>query len=256
MEAIFVLALFLFAKRFAVEEKFGFVAGRVDMDGSSLADAIGPIPMRKNVCHWKVRTPAGLVKVETIFFESGEVYDAKIRAARWDVNLTDFFELFCHASFFVGISEIEQVTGVRVVGSRFAKIIEAGPDEFTGDIGKLVLAVEFPIGRCGPRRGIKIVGAHLEVGFAAVFVGADGKEIFAARSDARSGFAAEEGKVFVRSAHFAVVEWFVVVAENVDLLLEAVEAGIVIVATGSDGASEIFGADDAGEFSGDFVAGG
>ena len=119
----------------------------------------------------------------------------------------------------------------------------------------MVLAVEFPIGRSGPRWRKEIIGAHLKIGFATVFIGADKKEIFAARTDAGSGLAAKEGKSFIGDADFAVVERFIIVAEYIDLFLKTVEASVIVVATGGDGSSEIFGADDGSEYCGDLVTG-
>ena len=47
------------------------------MNGGNFAYAVGPIPMRKDVRHRKVRTPARLVNIETVFLETGEVDNAE-----------------------------------------------------------------------------------------------------------------------------------------------------------------------------------
>src|ERR1051326_997053 len=148
------------------------------------------------------------------------------------------------------------IAGIGVVGRGFAQIVEAGPDEFAGDVWKLILAAEFPIRWRGPRRGVEVVGAHLKICLAAIFVGDDWEEIFTARADAGGGFTSKERKRGIGLASAAIIARLVIVAEDIDLLLETVESRVVIIACGSHGSRGIFGMNDSSEFGGDFVAGG
>jgi hypothetical protein len=149
--------------------------------------------MGQDVGHGQVRPPAGLVNVEAVFLETGEIDDAEVGTAGGDPDFAQLFKLDRQPLLFGGVGEVEQVAGVAIVRGWLAEVVEAGPDELAGYEGELVLAMEFGVGSGGPRRGVEIVRAHLKIRFAVVLVVAHWEKIFAARTDAGSGFAAVDG---------------------------------------------------------------
>jgi hypothetical protein len=76
------------------------------VDGRDLADAVGPVPVRQDVRHGKVRPPARLVKVKPVLLEPGEVNDAEVRTARRRADLADFLQFLFRARLFGRIGEL------------------------------------------------------------------------------------------------------------------------------------------------------
>jgi hypothetical protein len=99
---------------------------------SDLADALGPVPMGKNVHHAQLGTPAGLIDIEAILFKAGELDDPEIRAAGGHSDFSEFVQLFLQARLFDGVGKVQEVAGLAVVRRRFAEIIKAGPDTGAG----------------------------------------------------------------------------------------------------------------------------
>ena len=93
-----------------------------------------------------VRTPAGLIEVEAILGETGEVDDAEVGAAGRQRLGIDGLQALQRALIVGGIGEVEPVGHVGVEGGRFAEVVEAGPDEFAGGVGGVVEPGEFQIG--------------------------------------------------------------------------------------------------------------
>ena len=121
--------LLLPAQGFAVEEKFRFVAGSIDVDRRDLADAVGPVPvLRQDVRQGMIGTPMGLVEIKAVLRKAGQVNNAEIGRTRWVVSAAPRRWL--------------------------ADIIKTGPDKFAGDGRAVVLAEKFMIGRSGPARMI------------------------------------------------------------------------------------------------------
>src|ERR1043166_4182039 len=192
------------------------------MNRGDLADPVGPVPVGQNVSHRQGRPPAGLVKVKANLLKPGKVQDAKIRAARGYVDLAGLVEFVLQTRFGLGIREFEHCPGVLIIRSWLPQIIEASPNKLTRHEGKLILAFEFSIGRHRPRRGAEIIRADLEIGAPTAFIIANGKEVFSTRADAGGSFTAKERLVGIGIANLAVLARLIVIAENVDLFLEAV----------------------------------
>src|SRR5215472_14103551 len=180
--------------------------------------------MRQNVGHAIIRTPPRLVNVEPVLLESREIDNPKIGTARGDLDFPEFLKLPLHFGFLRRVSEIQQIAGIGVVWSRFADVVEPGPDKFAGDEREFVLTFELGVGRRSPRRSVKVIGANLEIRPPLALVVVDGEEIFAARTDAGGGLAAEERLVWIGLAEFAILAWFVIVTEDIELFLETVVA--------------------------------
>ena len=114
------------------------------MHRRDLPDPIRPVPMRQNVGHREVGTPVSLIEVKTIFLESRQINDAEVAAARGSLDPAKFFDLlFCLRPKYGIVTEVIQDFAISIVGSRFTKIVEAGPDEFPGHMGVLLQRSEF-----------------------------------------------------------------------------------------------------------------
>src|SRR5882724_1021445 len=124
--------------------------------------------MRKNVGHREIRPPLGLIKIEPVLFESGQINNAKIRTAR------------------------------RIEWGGFAQIIPTGPNKLSANKRVAFLGKKFFVRRGGPFREIEIVGTHMMSH--RILPGicrrnrpksrCDGEEVFAATANRGSGFAA------------------------------------------------------------------
>ena len=117
-DAVCKNSLFMATKGFAVQEQLRFITRSVHVHRGHLSQR--PVPtLRHEMRHGEVRAPARLVEIEAVFLETGEVDDAEIRTAG------------------------------RVIGAArgggLAKVIPAGPDEFTGDVRILILAQKFAV---------------------------------------------------------------------------------------------------------------
>ena len=107
--------------------------------------------------HRKVRAPSRLVDVEPILPEPAKIDNAEIGTSGR--------------------------TGVVVVRSGFTEIVEAGPDEFTGDIRIPVLPFELHIGDDSPGGRVKVIRTDLSVRESPGFVVGDREEVFSKRAD-------------------------------------------------------------------------
>src|SRR5580765_5915704 len=106
-DAVFECAAFFAPKRFAVEKKLGLVARRINVDGGYLANAIRPIPVGQNVGHRKIGPPAGLVDIETVFWETAQIDNAEIRASRRNGDLVSRLNGICSLCLHACVGEIE-----------------------------------------------------------------------------------------------------------------------------------------------------
>ena len=125
--------------------------------------------------HREIGPPFGVIYVEAIFFEAGEVDDSEVAGA--------------------GLVE----------GRGLADVIKSGPDELAADVGEAVLGGEFGVGGGGPAWVVEVIGAHLAIGDVLAWrraLGAaaggsdgagergDGEGVFAAGGDCGGGFGA------------------------------------------------------------------
>ncbi len=217
---------FFFAEGLAVEEEFDGVGVGVGLDGDGFAFKAGPVPGGEEVDHG-FGGPLGLVDVEAVFGEAGDIDDAEVGRA-----------------------------GGPAIGGGFADVIEAGPDEFAGDPGSFLHADELGFGGVAPIGSVDVVGGDLVggadfLGDLDVAVGAEGEAVFAAGAESGGGFRADEDVSFLGGVFGDVV----VDAEDVEGCGEAgFEGRFGIVAGGADEACGVFAADDVGEAFGHFTA--
>jgi hypothetical protein len=145
--------------------------------------------------HWQFQPPARLIKIKAVLFESCQIEDTEIRAARRDIYFPELLQFFFHPAFCLCVGEIQQTGGIVVVGRRFTQVIKTGPDKFTGSIRKFIQPLEFCIRWKSPGRGIKIIGAYLEITSAMSLVFADREKILAARAYTGRGFTAKNWNI-------------------------------------------------------------
>ena len=162
------------------------------MNRRDLPDAFGPVPVRQNVRHRQVGTPARLINVEAVFWEAGQINDAEIRTARGHFDFAQCFQFFCACALLCGVGKVQQIGRIGVVGRGFAEIIEARPHEFTSDERILVLTCKFLVWRLAQPGRIKVVGTDLKIGAASSLSLLTGKKYSPRELTRRSGFAAEK----------------------------------------------------------------
>src|SRR5262249_41065052 len=143
-QPVFIPALLLATERMAVEEQFRFVTRGVHVNRRDRAFASLPVPMRQEMGHRQLRSPARLIQVEPVLFESSQIENAKVGTAGREFDFAEFIVLGLHLGLFRRVLELRQTGRVVIVGSWFAQVIEAGPDKLTGDKTILVLPRELP----------------------------------------------------------------------------------------------------------------
>ena len=106
------------------------------MHRRDLSHAVGPGPVRKDMDHGKVRAPAGLVDIEAVLLEAGQINNAKVGAAG---------------------------AIIASVRRRLANIVKAGPDKLAGHVGEVVLAAKDRIRAAAPAGVLELVGGDIHV---------------------------------------------------------------------------------------------
>lgn len=135
--------------------------------------AAGPGPVRQQMHHRQIGAPTRLIQPVAVLGKTGQIEDAGVRTAR------------------------------AVVRRGLAQIIEAGPDEFAGDIPMLVLRREHLVGAGAEVHRMQLVGADLvrdrvaaaPIAHRRANVWRHRKQIHTAAAQRRGGLAAENGLV-------------------------------------------------------------
>src|SRR5206468_167724 len=105
---------------------------------------------------------------------------------------------------------------------------------------------KFRIGQGGPLRGVPVVRTDLKIGLTLTLIVRDWKKIFAARTHARSGLAAEDRLVWAGRVKLRVFGRMVVIALHIQCLAETIVTGLNFVASSGNRAGRILLVYDAG----------